>query len=340
MAATIEEAVKALSQKFLMQEGIAGVGCASEIVVYLESPEHLHKVPETILGCSVKAKVIGKLRVLVAEPSAPAALGSALSGQVIDRRARVRPVPGGVSAGHPLVGAGTVGCVVYDARTGRRLFLSNNHVFAASGQGRLGDPILQPGRADGGSEPIDVVGRLERYVELLPPPDLNLVDAAVALPVSEALVSDEILDVGYVESAGEASVGMRVAKSGRTTGYTEGEVIDVRATVKIHGYPWGFSIFEDQILATYMAEPGDSGSLVVDAGTKAAVGLLFAGSDKVTVANKLSHVSRLLGVSISPTAPAPAPAPTPARVGLPLGASVALGALEALLGSAAVLALA
>ena len=41
---------------------------------------------------------------------------------------RWRPAPGGVSLGHYKITAGTLGCVVYDRKSGARLILSNNHV--------------------------------------------------------------------------------------------------------------------------------------------------------------------------------------------------------------------
>lgn len=311
---TISEAAKVLSQKFLMQEGIAGVSHRDVLVVYVESPEDLHKVPETIMGYRVEARVVGRIYALGAlarRVPERAGVGRALSGQAIDKKARVRPCPGGVSCGHPNVTAGTLSIWVYDSRTGGRLLLSNNHVIAASNMAKVNDPILQPGPYDGGKVPDDVVAYLERFVEIKQPPDSNLVDAAVARPAGPDVVSDEILDVGVVRSTADAVVGLRVAKSGRTSCYTEGTVQDVNAAVKVYGYPWGYSIFEDQIITDKMAEPGDSGSLLVDASIKAAVGLVFAGSDEVGVANKISHVARLLDISFAPVAPPPPPTPPP-----------------------------
>jgi hypothetical protein len=332
---TISEVAKILSQKFLMQEGIAGVSHRDVLIVYVESPEDLHKVPETIMGYRVEARVVGKIYALGAlarRVPERAGVGRALSGQAIDKKARVRPVPGGVSCGHPNVTAGTASCWIYDSRTGGRLLLSNNHVIAASNMAKVNDPILQPGPYDGGKAPDDVVAYLERFVEIKQPPDSNLVDAAVARPASPDVVSDEVLDVGFVRSTAEASVGLRVAKSGRTTCYTEGIVQDVNASVKVYGYPWGYSIFEDQIITDKIAEPGDSGSLLVDASTKAAVGLVFAGSEEVGVANKISHVARLLGISFAPAAPPPLP--TPPRP--PPPAMAALSVIPAGLGLALV----
>ncbi len=82
-------------------------------------------------------------------------------------RDRFRPeIPCGVSIGHYKITAGTLGTIVTDRTTGEKLILSNNHVLANSNDSLVGDPILQPGTADGGQNPADVVARLERFVTL------------------------------------------------------------------------------------------------------------------------------------------------------------------------------
>ncbi len=82
-------------------------------------------------------------------------------------RDRYRPeIPSGVSIGHYKITAGTLGTVVTDRTTGEKLILSNNHVLANSNDSLVGDAILQPGTADGGQNPADVVARLERFVTI------------------------------------------------------------------------------------------------------------------------------------------------------------------------------
>jgi hypothetical protein len=63
-----------------------------------------------------------------------------------------RPVRGGASIGHPDISAGTLACLV--AIGDEPFILSNNHVLANVNRAALGDPILEPGPADGGTEPI------------------------------------------------------------------------------------------------------------------------------------------------------------------------------------------
>lgn len=253
---------------------------------------------------------------------------------------RWRPAPGGVSVGHPAITAGTLATVIRDRDTGRRLILSNNHVLADSNRGVPGDGILQPGRADGGRSGRDEIARLERFVPIAFSLDTatcpvasgvagvasgmaraigsshqlvaiqvnegatNEVDAAVATPLADDLVSDEVREVGVVLGLGvrDPQLGLSVLKSGRTTGRTTGEITVLGATVDVNygDAPLRDRIarFENQIVTSEMSAPGDSGSLLVDAGSHRAVGLLFAGSDRITLHNPIDRVLGLLGLEI------------------------------------------
>ncbi|MCB9453207.1 MAG: hypothetical protein H6672_17380 [Anaerolineaceae bacterium] len=90
----------------------------------------------------------------------------------VDPKGRFRPtIPSGVSIGHYKITAGTLGTIVTDRQTGEKLILSNNHVLANSNDALVGDAILQPGHADGGVNPDDMVARLERWVRIRFPGD-------------------------------------------------------------------------------------------------------------------------------------------------------------------------
>jgi len=265
------------------------------------------------------------------------------------RTDRWRPAPGGVSIGHYRITAGTLGCVVRDRASGERLILSNNHVLANSNNASPGDPILQPGAADGGQLDADLIGYLERFVPIVfttapptcdiatnfaklvnelarllgsshrveayrvDPQAVNLVDAALARPVSDDMILDEILEIGAVTGVAPAALGMPLRKSGRTTGFTTGEVIVLDTTVEVSYGLAGTARFENQIVTTPMSQGGDSGSLVVAGEAPLAVGLLFAGSDQSTVISPIQLVLDGLNVDIgaaSQAAPAPAAAPS------------------------------
>ncbi len=94
---------------------------------------------------------------------------------------------------------------------------------------------------------------------------------------------------------------MGVEKVGRTTGYTQGNVFDVQATMKVK-YSFGIATFDDQIIIQgtpgAFSAGGDSGSLIVDRGSKRATALLFAGSTAFTIGNKLDRVLTALGVTL------------------------------------------
>ncbi len=210
---------------------------------------------------------------------------------------KVRPAMGGLSIGHYAITAGTLGCVVRSE--GADYILSNNHVLANENRGVEGDPILQPGRFDGGKTEKDVLARLDTYVAL-DPEGANVVDCAIALPFVAQDVSPDILNIGRLRGSRDAALEEKVQKSGRTTRVTNGTVTDVNATIKV-GYATGSYIFQDQMIIRgergSFSSGGDSGA-VVEAYDNAAVGLLFAGSPFFTVANKMTNVEKALDAKV------------------------------------------
>ena len=242
---------------------------------------------------------------------------------------RWRPVvPPGVSVGHFRITAGTFGCLVQ--RDGEPYILSNNHVLADSNDGRAEDAILQPGPADNGSTD-DRIATLADFIRLdfgtaestCPFAELsakllnyiagafgsshqlqvvkqtegiNHVDAALARPVSPDLVSNEILRIGAPTGVGTATLGTDVQKTGRTTDHTQGTITQVDATVRID-YVGRSALFSGQLIAGAMSKPGDSGSAVLDMDRRV-VGLLFAGSDAVTIMNPIDQVLSALNVEL------------------------------------------
>lgn len=209
---------------------------------------------------------------------------------------RYRPASGGVSIGHYKISAGTFGCLIKDKKSRKVFILSNNHVLANSNNAKKGDPILQPGPYDGGKKPKDIIGYLENWIEIKFGKEANSIDAALAEPKNANLVKPEIMLIGLPEGIAKARLGMSIQKSGRTTGYTTGKIKDASATVKVN-YDNRVALFRNQILTTNMSQGGDSGSLVLDM-KKQAVGLLFAGSELVTILNPIASVLSLLNVEL------------------------------------------
>ena len=246
---------------------------------------------------------------------------------------RHRPAPGGVSIGHRDITAGTLGCIV--KKNGSRVILSNNHVLANSNAAQIGDAILQPGPHDGGKFPDDHIANLLDFVPISLsggsdiPSDcpignnfaavLNLfasitgshtrlqavrilaednrVDAAIAKPLNDTDVSDEILDIGAIAGMTPGLLGMAIQKSGRTTEYTKGSIEQVDVTVNVQYGGGQVGRFVDQLLAGPMSQGGDSGSAVLD-NDKKLVGLLFAGSDTTTIINRMENVFTALDLTL------------------------------------------
>jgi hypothetical protein len=243
---------------------------------------------------------------------------------------RARPARGGYSVGHFKITAGTISTCVYDFLPGATVnppapgigvpskcyILSNNHVLANSNAAAIGDPILQPGPFDGGTDPADRIARLSRFVPITFEPPVpranhrNLVDAAIAEGEFHDL-EREVYWTGVAKGwypRARLKVGDRVKKTGRTTNYTLGRVIATNATIDVNYGGGKVARFLDQILTTSMSAGGDSGSLVLSSapgsqpGTQDdfAVGLLFAGSPQVTIANHFEHVRALLRIEVYP----------------------------------------
>ncbi|MDP3001724.1 MAG: hypothetical protein Q8N38_01155 [Bacteroidales bacterium] len=243
---------------------------------------------------------------------------------------RIRPAPGGVSIGHIAITAGTLGCLV--KKNNEVFILSNNHVLANSNNAQIGDPILQPGPYDGGTNPADHIANLYQFIPInfidIPSNCFtaagiagflnglaklvnsnarfrtisiealeNLVDAAIAKPVNDNDVISDILDIGTIQGTVSGELGMAIKKSGRTTGLTTGEITQVDVTATVSYGDMKTALFRDQLMAGAMSQGGDSGSAVLT-GNNLLTGLLFAGSDSTTIINRIENVFTALGVSV------------------------------------------
>jgi hypothetical protein len=189
------------------------------------------------------------------------------------------------------------------------VILSNNHVLANSNQASAGDPIVQPGPVDSGTDPSDRIATLTRFEAIdFSPGAENTIDAAIATPVDPDFVRHAIEAVGdnvptETRNITVSDLGEPVHKSGRTTGHTNGIVEAVNVSVRIKYGIFEKATFVDQILISApLSDPdvsagGDSGSAVLDGNNKL-VGLLFAGSERddgagepaTAIINPIKHV--------------------------------------------------
>jgi hypothetical protein len=202
-------------------------------------------------------------------------------------------------------------------KSGTRYVLSNYHVLEADivngGNSRVavaGDPVIQPGLIDVAcnANTAQNVANLSGIKSL---PGSN-VDAAIASIISGMVRTDgAILDVGTISATTiGASVNQLVKKSGRTTGLTRSRVTGLNATVSVTyenecaGGTAFTKTFTGQILVrnngSRFLAGGDSGSLMVQDVTTnpRAVGLLFAGSSSIAVANPIGQVLSFLGATM------------------------------------------
>ncbi len=251
-----------------------------------------------------------------------------------------RPIPLGVSGGsvtdlaNGYCCSGTLGALVKDS-AGIQYILSNTHVFAgdsaAGGNGvvsQVGDPINQPGYVDVACQDIeaDYVATLSDWVDLVPE-GTSTVDAAIAAVIpGQVDPSGSILEIGTISAeTAPAYVNQPVKKSGRTSGLTTAKVVGLNADITVQyedecaGNPF-VTTFTGQIIVSpgKFLKAGDSGSLMVEnvVVNPKAVGLLYAGSNKVAIANPIQDVLNAFGVTMVgvPSAPSSLADPLAAAV--------------------------
>jgi hypothetical protein len=228
---------------------------------------------------------------------------------------------------------GTLGALLQDTG-GTQYVLSNNHVLARSDQSIPGETVIQPGLIDNGCTPYGFgpgttpVATLTGYPALSSP--TTNVDAAIARVMPGAIdTKGNILELGAKQQDGTlaaaapgisstggkgetASLGMMVAKSGRTTGLTCAAVSVVSVDVVVdyftdcaetsHSMTKTFTN-QIAIAGTGFSDAGDSGALVVDSANAEPVGLFFAGGTDLNgvehaIANPVADVLATLDTQV------------------------------------------
>jgi hypothetical protein len=192
----------------------------------------------------------------------------------------------GLSVAHPAVTAGTLGALVLVG--GRPGVLSNSHVLADSGRAAIGDAMLQPAPYDGGDTSRDRIGALVAHGPLSTERP-NTVDVAAGVLDDPALagenrvpgLSGPMLLAGVTD---DPPADDRVAKIGRTTGWTTGRVTAVELDGVQVGFDAGVLVFDGLVEvegdgALAFSRGGDSGSTVYTLDAGLALGLLFAGGE-------------------------------------------------------------
>ncbi|MER8701204.1 hypothetical protein [Mesorhizobium sp. M1273] len=294
-----------------MTKNVVGLSVAPKVVDGLEQADKV----------SLRVYVQKKLAANVAECPIPSTIrfgtGETVQTDVVEvgtvvphtssaQRERKRPLVPGLSIGHPEITAGTLGCIVRRSTEPDGAFvLSNYHVLGDDGAAFPGDAVIQPGSADKGVVPGDIVATLEFTVPFHFDGTPCRVDAALArIEDGEKWQNDwrcfgNTIDVLCLTRLPQKSE--TVYKIGRTSGLTTGTVIDpnVEAFKIDHKEPGGDKlkpvVFVDQVLCSKYADGGDSGSIVFTS-DGFMVGLHMAGSEEVSVFNKIMNVVQELHI--------------------------------------------
>jgi hypothetical protein len=309
---------EARTPKLLATPGVVGTAITADAngklaIMVLTETAMGAKLPATLDGYSVIEEVTGKIH---------AVKGG--GGGASHTAKQTPPIQLGTSGGNAFDIAngfccsGTLGALVHIGST--QYILSNSHVFAgdvvSGGNGRvsqIGDDVTQPGLVDNNCSTANTnhVADVSSLSTLYPPGSTPNVDCAIAQVVAGQVQSDgAILEVGTIGATTvAASVGQAVKKSGRTTGLTRSSISGLNATVNV-GYETECAgtaftkTFTGQILVSNrrsrFLNSGDSGSLMVEDVTTnpRAVGLLYAGSNTIAVANPIGDVLSHLGAQM------------------------------------------
>ncbi len=205
------------------------------------------------------------------------------------------PFPGS-NISHEQFASGTFGALVRRKSDPDNLYLlSSAHVLTQAGVPVPGR-ILQPGLENNGTIADDVIAD---FIESIPlsfseSGNQNLADAGIARIRPGTQVTAEIPELGIpVGVSGLILEGTHVYMAGSASGVTTGKVRDPEFVTEFpyleaSGLP-GRVGFSRQVLCTPCTNPGDSGSLVVNAARKA-VGLHFAGSESSSVFNRIRYI--------------------------------------------------
>lgn len=134
----------------------------------------------------------------------------------------------------------------------------------------------------------------------------NLVDAAVCRVAPGQIPADIVPDPPFIDEVGElegirdGTIGDFVEKTGRTTGHTLGTIESIGSARVSYGEK-GLAFYSDQLVirgsSGDFSAGGDSGSAIVDE-DGFLIGLLFAGGGGVTIANRISNVVAIMGVTV------------------------------------------
>lgn len=286
------------------------------VMILVTSREAMAKAPRSLDGVPVTVRLTDRIVAMKGKPG-----GGGGGGGVSHTAIQTPPISLGTSGGwaddlaNGYCCGGTLGSLIQVGSQKR--ILSNYHVFEADivngGNGIVahnGDDIIQPGLIDVNcnKNSAQAVATLNLSHSL---PNNN-VDCSTATIINGMVdPNGSILEIGELSSSTvSASVGQKVKKSGRTTGLSRSSIDALNASVSVSyenecaGGTAFTKTYTGQIIVKNRGSKflagGDSGSLMVEdaSNNPRAVGLLFAGSSTLAVANPINEVLSFLGATM------------------------------------------
>lgn len=275
------------------------------IIVYVAEKGNFKekdKIPETIEGIQTDI-VEATFEYLVATTETEKKLEDP---EVIDS-ARYDPVQGGAQIGAARFKKklGSVGCLVTDNSTEEKLWLSCYHVMCVDKNWHnkgVNKAITQQSIGMGASTPADDIGnilrahngRIRRLFAYS-----WYVDCAVSTSGGRA-ASASIIEIGAPKGAKNANNSSLVTKYGSRSKRTYGVIESTNMSLEVDGiwYYYQLRIEPPHPGDQPFSLGGDSGAIVVDTDDFYAVGMIFAGDGKISVANPINAVIGALDVSI------------------------------------------
>lgn len=249
--------------------------------------------------------------------------------------ARYRPITGGIQITNGVVAGGnialgTLGCLATDNGDAKQVLLTNFHVIG----GTAGVPVFQPLNNAG-----DQIGTVKRG-QISGTIDAAIADIAAGIATTTDEVNGLFLNLSnHIAGVTDPVGGMKVFKVGRTTGLTDGKIVDSNAPVVInYDPPIGSKAFTKTMMiqctkisgcccctctvadgSREFSDHGDSGSVVLS-DKRMAVGLIMGGGGGESFACRMTEVESGMNITINRTVVIPSSAVVPdASGGVPQG---------------------
>jgi hypothetical protein len=237
----------------------------------LVAPED--RIPPEIDGIPTDVVVSPRAFLLAGSPCVP-------------RNVPQRPLRGGIGISGPRTTAGTLGCFVRLRNGDPRAFLLTCSHVLADAAATIGDRVVQPALADGGTLAGHAVAELSVHTSVLGEPEVE-VDAALAVLLDQAGFEPEICGLVRPQGTRAPAIGLGVERRGRSTPaggpVARGRISDRDLDVSVAVPGGGTILYQDHFRVeplqsgTSFSVGGDSGSLILERNGPRAVGLLVGG---------------------------------------------------------------